>query len=357
MQKTLCEPSVERGTAQKPGPGIDQYLGDLANTKGASDLLITVGRPPQLRVHNEIVSLNYPVLTPVDTERLCLSIMDEDQKKRFKEEKEIDMSLSIRGVGRYRVNIFRQRGSMAMVVRIVSDQIPTFDDIKLPQTVRVLAEIQRGLLLFTGPTGTGKSTTVASIIHQINRSRHCHIVGIEDPIEFVHPHINSTVDQREVGTDTLSFQEALRRVLRQSPDVVVIGEMRDRESAQAAITLAETGHLTLATLHTRGAIETVNRLIDMFPPEQNMQVRSQLSTSLQAVVWQQLLPRKDGSGLVLACEVLRVIPAVQSLIRAGRIHEICSVMQSGRKFGMSTMEQAMGDLVQQGIIDPEAKGR
>ena len=222
--------------------------------------------------------------------------------------------------------------------------------------MRMLADIRRGLMLFTGPTGTGKSTTVASIINQINLTRQCHIVGW-DPIEFIHPHLKSTVNQREVGSDTASFAEALRRVLRQSPNVIIIGEIRDRESAQAAITLAETGHLTVATLHTRGAIETVNRLIDMFPPEQHGQIRSQLASSLEAVVWQQLIPRKDGKGLTLTCEVLRGIPAVQALIRNGRIHEITSLMQSGRKFGMCTMEQAMQDLVQRGIVDPDARGR
>ena len=336
---------------------METFLATLAQTQGASDLLITVGRPPQLRIYNEIESLDLPDLTCQDTQQLCESILSEDQKNRFEAEKEIDMSLSISGVGRYRINIFRQRNAMALVARIVSERIPTFDQINLPETVRALADIRTGLLLFTGPTGTGKSTTVASIINHINQTRKCHIVGIEDPIEFVHPHIQSTVNQREVGSDTASFHEALRRVLRQSPDVIIIGEMRDRESAQAAITLAETGHLTIATLHTRGAIETVNRLIDMFPPEQNLQIRAQLSTSLQAVVWQQLLPRKDQEGLILACEVLRVIPAVQALIRAGRVHEICSSMQSGRKHGMCTMEQTIQDLVGKGIIEPDATGR
>jgi twitching motility protein PilT len=352
-----CGAVEEKAGATTARESMIAFLKDLAQTKGASDLLVTVGRPPQLRIYNEIQPLDYPPLTPDDTERLCTSILSADQRARFRAEKEIDMSLSLRGVGRYRLNIYLQRGSLALVARIVSERIPNFDDIGLPDVVRALAEVRRGLLLFTGPTGTGKSTTVAAIVNHINEVRKCHIVAIEDPIEFVHPHCQSTVDQREVGSDTASFQEALRRVLRQSPDVIVIGEMRDRESAQAALTLAETGHLTIGTLHTRGATETVNRLIDMFPPEQTAQIRAQLSTSLQAVVWQQLLPRKDRGGLVLACEVLRVIPAVQALIRAGRIHEICSSMQSGRKHGMCTMEQTVQELVQRGLIEPDATGR
>lgn len=331
---------------------MEGILEEFANTAGGSDLLITVGKPPQMRVHNEIESLDYPELTPADTEHLCMALLGEEKKARFFADKEIDLSLSLSGVGRFRVNAYFQRGSVAMVIRAVSERIPTFDDIDLPDTVRSLAELQAGLLLFTGPTGTGKSTTVASIVNHINHTRRCHIVSIEDPIEFIHPHAKSTVDQREVGSDTFSFQEALRRVLRQSPDVVVIGEMRDLESAQAAITLAETGHLTLATLHTRGAVETLNRLIDMFPPEQHVQVRSQLSASLKAVTWQQLMPRRDEPGLILACEVLRAIPAVQALIRTGRIHEISSTMQSGRRSGMCTMDQTIADHVQRGLIDP-----
>lgn len=353
IQEATLTTAAEQGKALS----MNALLEKLTHTKGASDLLITVGRPPQFRLHNEIVSLECPVLSQEDCKDLCLSILSEEQRKRFHEEKEIDMSLSLPSVGRYRVNMFHQRGSCAMVIRAVSDRIPTFDDIDLPDYVRALAEIRRGLLLFTGPTGTGKSTTVAAIINQINLTRQCHIVGIEDPIEFIHPHLKSTVNQREVGSDTTSFAEALRRVLRQSPDVIVIGEMRDRESAQAAITLAETGHLTIATLHTRGALETVNRLIDMFPPEQHGQIRAQLASSLEAVVWQQLIPRKDGKGLILCCEVLRGVPAVQALIRNGRIHEITSVMQSGRKFGMCAMEQAMQDLVQRNLIEPDARGR
>ena len=331
---------------------MEGILAEFANTTGSSDLLITVGKPPQLRVHNEIRSLDYPELSPADTAHLCTLLLGEEKKSRFFTEKEIDLSLSLSGVGRFRVNAYFQRGSVAMVIRSVSERIPTFDDIDLPDSVRCLAELQAGLLLFTGPTGTGKSTTVASIVNHINHTRRCHIVSIEDPIEFIHPHAKSTVDQREVGSDTCSFQEALRRVLRQSPDVVVIGEMRDLESAQAAITLAETGHLTLATLHTRGAVETLNRLVDMFPPEQHIQVRSQLSTSLKAVTWQQLIPRRDKPGLILACEVLRAVPAVQALIRTGRIHEISSTMQSGRRFGMCTMDQTIADHVQRGLIDP-----
>jgi twitching motility protein PilT len=226
------------------------------------------------------------------------------------------------------------------------DTVPGFRELGLPEVIDDLAKLTKGLVLFTGPTGHGKSTSVASVVDYINKHRPCHIVSIEDPIEYLHRHRIATVEQREVGLDTESFHAALRRVLRQSPDVVVIGEIRDLESAQAAITLAETGHLILATLHTSGAIASVNRLIDMFPMEQNNQIRSQLSVSLAAVIWQQLLPASQDSGLVLACEVMVVIPAIKSLIRQGRIHEVYSLIQTGRKFGMFTMDQSVQDLIQ-----------
>ena len=330
---------------------IESLLLELSATDGASDLIVTVGQPPQLRVHNEVVALDHPSLTAEDTEQYCLALMSEEQIKRFREEKEIDIAMSKSGLGRYRVNIYQQRGTMAMVVRVVSSKIPTFDELHLPPVVRDLARITRGLVLLTGTTGSGKTSTVASLVDHINRTRRCHIVCIEDPIEFLHSHQLASVSQREVGGDTASFGEALRRVLRQSPDVIVVGEMRDKESAQAAITLAETGHLILGTLHTRGAAESINRLIDLFPGEQGQQIQAQLSASLAAVVWQELLPRKDKDGLMLACEVAIATLAVRALIRQGKTHEMHSVMQAGRKYGMCTMAQYVEDLVQRGLVD------
>lgn len=331
---------------------IIDLLKELARTKGASDLLITVGKPPQLRVNNELVDLNYEAMLPTDTEQLCLSALNEEQAARFKVEKEIDFSMVISGSGRYRVNIFQQRGSYALVARIVLEQVPEFESLLLPDIIHKFAMLPRGLVLITGPVGSGKSTTVASMVDYINEHRRCHILSIEDPIEFVHRHKMATIDQREVGTDTNSFNEALRRLLRQSPDVIVLGEIRDRVSAQAAMTLAETGHLILATLHTRGSIGCVNRLIDMFPPEQNGQIRSQLASALAGVVWQQLLPKKPD-GLVVACEILVVVPALRALIRQGRTHEIFSILQSGKKFGMCTMEQALESLIERELLDAE----
>ncbi len=342
--------TTEVGKTAKPVRTVDIFLAALSETEGASDLLITVGKPPQLRIHNEIIPLDYPDLTPEDTSEFCLSLLSEERAKRFKEEKEMDTSASLPGRGRFRINMYLQRGSMAMVVRVIAENIRSFKELCLPDSVAKMADLHSGLVLFTGPTGTGKSTTVAAIVNYINHNRRCHIVCIEDPIEFIHTHSQSTVDQREVESDTNSFEEALRRVLRQSPDVILIGEIRDRVSAQAAITLAETGHLTLATLHTRGAVASVDRLVDMFPSEHHVQIRAQLSASLAGVVWQQLLPRKRG-GLILSCEVMTMTSAIRALIRKGNTHEIYNAMQSGKKFGMFTMDQAVADLIKRGLVD------
>ena len=331
---------------------IIDLLKELARTKGASDLLITVGRPPQLRINNEIIPMNYDSLLPKDTEQLCFSVLNEDQAQRFRAEKEIDLSMLVSGSGRYRINMFQQRGWYAMVVRIVLEQVPDFESLMLPDMVHKFAMLPRGLILITGPVGSGKSTTVASMVDYINEHRRCHIISIEDPIEFVHNHKLATIDQREVGSDTNSFNEALRRLLRQSPDVIVLGEIRDRISAQAAITLAETGHLTIATLHTRGSIGSINRLVDMFTADQGAQIKNQLSAALAGIIWQQLLPKKPD-GLVVACEIMVVVPAIRALIRQGRTHEIFSILQSGKKYGMCTMEQALESLVERDLIDAE----
>jgi twitching motility protein PilT len=330
-----------------------ELLTELARTKGASDLILTAGKEPQLRIYNEVQSMDYPVLTPEVVERLCLSVLTEEQASRFRAERELDLSLQLDGIGRFRINVFQQRGAAGLVARIVMDKVPGFQELGLPPIVSELAKLRKGLVLFTGPAGTGKSTSIASLVDHINQHRPCHIITIEDPIEYVHTHANATIEQREVGLDTETFHSALRRVLRQSPDVVVIGEIRDRESAQAALTLAETGHLILATLHTSGAIVTVNRLIDMFSEEQGPQVRSQISASLAAVLWQQLLPGKSRDSLVLACEVMVAIPAIRALIRQGRLHEIYSHIQTGRKYGMFTMEQAIQELGEREAIDKE----
>jgi len=332
----------------------EELLAQLAKTKGGSDLILTVGKPPQFKVHGEVGSVfGCDVLTAPTAEELCLSVLSAEQVKRFRHEKELDLSLDVEGVARFRVNVFMQRGSVAMVCRIVMDKIPGFAALGLPPVIEELAKLRKGLVLFTGPTGHGKSTSVASIVDYINHQRACHIISIEDPIEYLHTHDKAVIEQREVGLDTDSFHGALRRILRQAPDVIIIGEMRDRESAQAAMTLAETGHLILATLHTSGAIASVNRLIDMFPSEQEKQIRSQLSLALAAVVWQQLIPARDKKGLVLGCEVMVAIPAIRSLIRQGRIHEVNSLIQTGRKHGMFTMDQAVEELAAQKKIDEE----
>jgi twitching motility protein PilT len=331
-----------------------ELLARLAKTKGGSDLIVTVGKPPQFKVHGEVADVtDCDVLTPPAAEELCLSILNEEQARRFRAEKELDLSLQVEDVARFRVNVFMQRGCAAMVCRIVMDQVPGFQELGLPPVIEDLAKLRKGLVLFTGPTGHGKSTSVAAMVDYVNQHRACHIISIEDPIEYVHTHARAVIEQREVGLDTDSFHGALRRILRQAPDVIVIGEIRDRESAAAAMTLAETGHLIVATLHTSGAIASVNRLIDLFPSEQEKQMRSQLSVSLAAVIWQQLIPAAEKKGLVLACEVMVAIPAIRSLIRQGRIHEVYSLIQTGRKHGMFTMDQAVEDLVAQGKIDKE----
>ena len=334
---------------------IEELFAQIVQTDGASDLILTTDRQPSVRIYGEVHPMvGYPLLRGEDTESLCMSLLNEEQIKEFRSNKEIDLSVHIEDVGRFRMNIFRQKGNMAMVARRVLDHIPDFEWLGLPQVITELVKLKKGLILFTGPTGHGKSTSVASVIDYINSHRNCHIISIEDPIEFLHRHNKAVVEQREVGLDTDSFALSLRRVLRQAPDVIVIGEIRDRESAQAALTLAETGHLIISTLHTSGAIASVSRLIDMFPPEQERQIRLQLSVSLAAVIWQQLIPAAEKeNGLTLACEVLVTIPAIRSLIRQGRIHEIHSHIQTGRKYGMFTMDQSLAELMDKGKVDPE----
>jgi twitching motility protein PilT len=320
----------------------------------ASDLHLTAGERPKFRIDGQIVdaSIDY-VLTPRDTLQLAYSILTDNQKKRFENEDELDFSFGIQNLSRFRGNVYRQRGCVAMAIRQIPFQIKTIEELGLPPVISKLAERPRGLVLVTGPTGSGKSTTLAAMIDKINREERGHILTIEDPIEFVHRHQGCIVNQREVGADTKSFASALKYALRQDPDVVLIGEMRDLETIQAALTIAETGHLALATLHTNSAAESINRIIDVFPPHQQSQVRAQLAFVLEGVITQTLLPRAKGPGRVCACEIMICTPAVRACIRDDKVHQIYSIMQAGKKYGMQTMNDALYQLYIQGEVTLE----
>ncbi|MBN2493563.1 MAG: type IV pilus twitching motility protein PilT [Deltaproteobacteria bacterium] len=331
-------------------PNLHQLLKAMIE-KGASDLHITTGSPPQLRIDGRLVPLKTPPLTPVETRQLCYSVLTDAQKHRFEEESELDLSFGVKGLSRFRSNIFMQRGAVAGAFRTIPFKILSFSELGLPPVVADLAKRPRGLVLVTGPTGSGKSTTLAAIIDKINAERHEHIITIEDPIEYLHPHKNCLVNQREVGADTQSFKRALKYILRQDPDVVLVGEMRDLETIEAALVISETGHLTFATLHTNSAVQSINRILDVFPPYQQPQVRAQLSFVLQGVLSQQLIPKASGQGRTLACEVLVPNPAVRNLIREDKVHQIYSQMQVGQsKFGMQTMNQSLHALYQRKMI-------
>ena len=327
--------------------------------KGASDLHITTGSPPQLRIDGKLHPLKMPPLSPQETKQLCYSVLTDAQKHRFEETNELDLSFSVQKFSRFRGNVFVQRGNVAGAFRAIPFKILTFDELGVPPVVAQLAKKPRGLILVTGPTGSGKSTTLASIIDTINRERNEHIVTIEDPIEYLHPHKGCIVNQREIGADTNSFKAALKYILRQDPDVVLIGELRDLETIEAALTVAETGHLAFATLHTNSAIQTINRIVDVFPPYQQSQIRQQLSFVLEAVMCQTLLPRANGPGRALALEVMVPNAAIRALMRDDKIHQIYSSMQMGQgKSGMQTMNQCLAALVMKRLVDPEvAKGR
>ncbi len=313
--------------------------------RDASDLHITVGERPMLRIDGHIIPARTAhVLSGKDTLQLAYSVLTEGQKKRFELDDELDFSFGIASLARFRGNLFKQRGQVAMVVRRIPMVIPTCADLKLPPAIVKFAEKPRGLVLVTGPTGSGKSTTLASLIDKINKERQAHILTVEDPIEFVHKHQQSIVNQREVGTDTRSFAAALKYALREDPDVILVGEMRDLETISAAITIAETGHLAFATLHTNSAAEAVNRIIDVFPSHQQSQVRAQLAFSLEGIVTQVLLPRLSGKGRVMASEVLVVTPAIRALIRDDKIHQVYSMMQAGKKYGMQTLNDSLYQL-------------
>jgi len=331
-----------------------QALLKAMTDKGASDLHVTAGSPPRLRIDNELVRLQTDALTPVDTKTLCYSVMNDAQKLRFEEDLEIDFSFGIRGMARFRANVYLQQSCVAGAFRIVPYQIMPLEDLGLPPVVIELCDRPRGLVLVTGPTGAGKSTTLASMIDRINTRNRGHIVTVEDPIEFQHQHKNCLINQREIGRDSQSFKRALKYILRQDPDVVLIGEMRDLETVEAALTIAETGHLALGTLHTNNAIQSINRIIDVFPSHAQSQVRSVLSFVLEGVVTQMLIPRASGTGRVLAAEVLVPNAAIRNLIREDKLHQIYSQMQIGQaKFGMQTMNQSLVDLYLRKMIPLE----
>jgi twitching motility protein PilT len=323
--------------------------------KDASDLHIVAGERPKLRIDGDITNASTEdVLTPKDTLSLAYSVLTENQKKRFETESELDFSFGIQNLARFRGNCFKQRGCVSLVIRQIPFTVRTFDELGLPPIVAKLAERPRGLVLVTGPTGSGKSTTLAAMIDKINKEMKGHIITVEDPIEFIHRHQQCLVNQREVGTDTNSFAAALKYALRQDPDVVLIGEMRDLETTQSALTIAETGHLAFATLHTNSAAETINRIIDIFPSHQQPQIRAQLAFVLEGVVTQTLLQKAKGRGRVMAAEIMVCTPAIRALIRDDKVHQIYSAMQAGKKHGMQTLNDALYQLyMQRDVIKEE----
>lgn len=318
---------------------------------GASDLHVVVGVPPVIRVHGRLEYMpGYPRLSPEITQELIYSVMNEDQIAEFEKEKELDMSFGVEKLSRFRLNVYRDRGSVVAAFRAIPYEIMSFEQLGIPRVVADFAYRPYGLILVCGPTGSGKSTTLAALIDKINVERDVHIITIEDPIEYLHSHRRSIINQREVNVDTKTFASALKRVLRQDPDVILIGEMRDTETIQAALTVAETGHLTFATLHTNDAVQTINRIVDVFPQEQQEQVRTQLSFVLEGVIVQQLIPRADGQGRVLATEVMVPNPAIRSLIRAQKLEQIPSMIEIGKGEGMMTMNQSLYRLYRRGLI-------
>jgi twitching motility protein PilT len=334
-----------------PIPSLSELLKRMVDS-GGSDLHITTNSPPRIRLHGELNPCeDLPVLGPADTKQLAYSILTDAQKHRFEENLELDFSFGIKNIARFRGNLFNQRGAVAGVFRVIPFEIKSFDQLGLAQVVRKLCEKPRGLILVTGPTGSGKSTTLATMLNMINETRHEHMITIEDPIEFIHPHKKCLVNQREVHSDTHSFANSLRAALREDPDVVLIGEMRDLETIESALRIAETGHLTFGTLHTNSASSTINRIIDVFPSHQQSQIRAQLSLVLEGIMCQALLPRADGKGRAMAMEILVPNAAIRNLVREDKIHMIYSAMQSGQdKFGMQTFNQSLHTLYTQRLI-------
>lgn len=336
------------------GLNMHQLLKTMVE-QGSSDLHITTATPPQIRIDGHMVPMKLPPLQPNDTKQLCYSILTDAQKRKFEEENELDLSFGVKGLARFRGNIFMQRGAVAGVFRLIPYKILSIEDLGLPPVVRAISRKPRGLVLVTGPTGSGKSTTLAAIIDAINNERHEHIVTIEDPIEFIHPHKKCLVNQREVGSDTVSFKRAIKSILRQDPDVVLLGELRDLETIEAALTIAETGHLCFATLHTNSCVQTINRIVDVFPTNQQQQVRTQLSFVLEGVLSQTLIPKVNTKGRALALEVMVPNMAIRALIRDDKVHQIYSQMQMGQeKFGMQTLNQCLFLLYHRNQISMES---
>ena len=331
---------------------VDDLLALLMEHEG-SDLHMSVGSPPVLRVHGELIPLEMEVLTHSRIQQLIYAILSDHHVSEFEQSHELDFAYSVPGLSRFRVNLHVQRGSVGAAFRTVPIEPPTLEDLKMPQVMKTLCHKPRGLVLVTGPTGSGKSTTLAAMVHEINNTRRCHVITIEDPIEFLHNNVRSIVIQREVGSDTHSFANALRHVLRQDPDVILIGEMRDLETIASAVTAAETGHLVFATLHTTSVAQSVDRIIDVFPPHQQAQVRLQLASVIEGIICQTLLPRADGKGRVCAQEILIATAAVRNLIREGKSHQLISVQQSGGSFGMNTLDYSLKALVIKGLVVPE----
>jgi twitching motility protein PilT len=335
----------------QPLTSIDELLEQMV-TLGASDLHITVASPPAFRVRGHIQRADdYELLTPDDTRGLLYRVLSSEQQKQFELKRQLDFAYAIPGLARFRVNVYYQRESVGAAFRLIPQEIKTMEELRLPPVLHQLTALPRGLVLVTGPTGSGKSTTLASIIDEINRSRPEHILTVEDPIEFVHKHKKCIVNQREIGPDAMSFGEALKAALRQDPDIILVGEMRDLETISTALTAAETGHLVFGTLHTQSAPSTIDRIIDVFPPAQQEQVRIMIANSLQAVVTQALLPTADGAGRVAALEILLPDDAVRNLIRQAKIEQVYSVMQTGTARGMQTMEQALADLTIRRVVN------
>jgi len=328
---------------------LDDLLREVVQ-RGASDLHITVGVPPIFRIDGQLRAGKYERIGPLDSQRLLYDIMTDEQIQKFEANWELDFSYSLGKIARFRVNVYKDRGTVAAAFRLIPAKIPTIRELGLPLILEELTRRPRGLILVTGPTGSGKSTTQAAMINQINHERSAHIITIEDPIEYLHAHHKSIVNQRELNQDTKSFAAALRSALREDPDVLLVGEMRDHETIGTAITCAETGHLVIATLHTNNSAQTVDRIVDVFPAEQQQQVRVQLSNTIEAVLCQQLLPRADGPGRVCAMEVMIATPAVRNLIRESKAHQITSVIQTSASVGMQTMDMALRDLYQRGLI-------
>ena len=325
----------------------------VAYEAGASDIHLTVGIPPTMRLNGHLVKMDYPILRPEDTLELCLDVLNPVQREKFEERGEYDLSIAFAGIGRYRVNVFKQRGAIALALRTITDEIPDPEKLGVPKSIVDLYLRKRGLVLVTGPTGSGKSTTLASIINKVNENRDAHIITLEEPIEYAHHHKMSMVNQREIGADVDSFAGSLRAALREDPDVILVGEMRDFETINAAVTAAETGHLVLSTLHTTGAAETIDRIIDVYPPHSQGQIRAQLANSLVAVISQTLVPTADGKGRIAALELMSCTDAISSLIREGKIFQIPNSIQTSKALGMFSLDQDLARLVRTGKITEE----